>query len=103
MKSLSFTARNDVTLLHCGAEFFPALVEAIDGATAEIYLETYIFADDPTANQVRDALLNAAKRGVIVRIIADWVGTGRQQCMALKQAFTAGRVHFRIFNPWFER
>ena len=77
MRSVTFTANNHITLLHSGAEFFPALVAAFDAATVEIYLETYIFADDETGERIKAALQRAACRGVNVNVITDWIGTGR--------------------------
>ena len=76
MRSVSFTGNNDIQLLHCGGEYFPALIRAIDNATQEIYLETYIFADDATSNLVKEALIRAVQRGVIVNVLTDWLGTG---------------------------
>jgi cardiolipin synthase len=52
---------NRLRLLHGGAEFFPALIAAIDAAHTEIHLETYIFNPDASAAAVRDALV--ARRG----------------------------------------
>ncbi|MDF3036733.1 MAG: putative phospholipase D/transphosphatidylase [Paucimonas sp.] len=103
MKSLGFTAGNQIDLLHCGAEFFPALIYAIDHAQAEIYLETYIFASDATAGLVKEALIGAARRGVVVKVTVDWIGTGRRQCAELCQEFSREHVFFQAFNPWFER
>src|SRR6185437_14323008 len=48
------------------AEYFPVLLEAIALAEREIWLETYIFADDETGRRVADALIAAARRGVTV-------------------------------------
>jgi cardiolipin synthase len=101
MRSITFTAKNDIDLLHCGAEFFPRLVEAFDAATTEICLETYIFAADPTAEQIRLALQRAAGRGVNVKVITDWVGTGRVQSNFLDNEFSKAGVRHRSFNPWF--
>jgi cardiolipin synthase len=103
MRPVIFTANNTVTLLHCGAEFFPALIAAIDAAHTEIYLETYIFADDGTANAVKEALKRAAGRGVVVKVITDWIGTGRTFSKVLKQELQAAGAHHRNFNPWFRR
>ena len=103
MRPVRFTANNDVKLLQCGAEFFPALLAEIDAAEREIYLETYIFAADDTGAQVKLALLRAGERGVTVNVIVDWVGTGRAAANALQAVFAAGKVNFRIFNPWFVR
>jgi len=66
---------NHVRLLQSGAEFFPALIAAIDAAHTEVHLETYIFNADPTAGAVRDALMRAARRGVRVRLLIDGVGS----------------------------
>jgi phosphatidylserine/phosphatidylglycerophosphate/cardiolipin synthase-like enzyme len=41
-------AGHEVRLLQGGAEFFPALVDAIDTSVEEVRLETYIFNFDAT-------------------------------------------------------
>jgi cardiolipin synthase len=101
MRPVILTAHNDIELLHCGAEFFPALMEAIGHAKAEIYLETYIFADDPTGRLVKEALKSAASRGVMVNVITDWLGTGGYYTRVLKQDLAEAGVHHRSFNPRF--
>lgn len=103
MRPVSFTAHNHVTLLHCGAEFYPALIAAIDAARFELYLETYIFTLDLTGEEVKDALIRAASRGVNVHVITDWLGTGHRQSVILNQVLTAGQVQHRVFNSWFKR
>ncbi|NMM37209.1 MAG: cardiolipin synthase B [Glaciimonas sp.] len=103
MRSVNFTSQNIVTLLYCGTEFFPALIASIDAAVSELYLETYIFADDSVGQTVRDALKRAAARGVVVSVISDWVGTGRASVRLLDADLLAAGVHHRVFNPWFRR
>lgn len=66
---------NSLRLLENGAGLFPALVEEIGRARLEIYLETYIFADDPSGRLVADALERAAGRGVTVRVMVDGFGS----------------------------
>jgi cardiolipin synthase len=66
---------NRVRLLQSGAEFFAALIAAIDAAQAEVHLETYIFNPDPSVALVRDALVRAAQRGVQVRLLIDGIGS----------------------------
>jgi cardiolipin synthase len=70
-----FTEGNAVTLFKNGAEFFPALIAAIDSAQHEVRLETYIFHDDASGRAVRDALAHAAGRGVTVRLLIDGIGS----------------------------
>ncbi|UCF25602.1 MAG: cardiolipin synthase ClsB, partial [Ralstonia sp.] len=67
---------NRVDLLQGGAAFFPALIDAIDGAQHRVALETYIYTDDATAHRVTEALVRAAGRGVEVRVTVDGFGTG---------------------------
>lgn len=103
MRALSFTGDNDIRLLYCGADFFPALIAAFDAAVSEIFLETYIFALDDTGNDIRGALDRAAQRGVAVFVITDWLGTGRKESNMLAAGFAKTGVNFRAFNPWFKR
>ena len=103
MRTVPYTANNQLTLLHCGAEFFPGLEAACDSAVSEIYLETYIFADDETARRIEQALIRAAARHVRVYVITDWVGSGHRNSIRLKERLQAGGVRHRNFNPWFRR
>jgi cardiolipin synthase len=103
MRTVSYTANNQLTLLHCGAEFFPELEAACDNAVTEIYLETYIFADDDTARRIEQALIRAAARNVRVYVITDWTGSGHRNSKRLKERLRAGGVRHRSFNPWFRR
>jgi cardiolipin synthase A/B len=65
---------NRLTLLRNGEQYFPALVSAIDAASTEVFLETYIYADDETGSQVTDALARAAVRGVATHLLIDGYG-----------------------------
>ncbi|HEY8607196.1 MAG TPA: cardiolipin synthase ClsB [Noviherbaspirillum sp.] len=103
MRPVEFVAYNHIELLYRGAEYFPALLGAIDEARFEVYLETYIFSLDETGMQVRDALVRAARRGVTVNVITDWLGTGHRQSVLLHRDFAAGGVNHRVFNSWFRR
>ena len=103
MRQVGFCGHNDIRLLHCGAEYFPALIAAFDAARSEIYLETYIFAADATAAGVKDALLRAAQRGVQVNVMTDWVGTGSRYSKILENEIEAAGARYRSFNPWFVR
>lgn len=103
MRSVHYTAHNDIALLETGLAFFPALIAAIDAAQHDIYFETYIFADDATGRAVAEALCRAGQRGVKVRVVTDWWGTGHARSTALGIAFAEASVRFRAFNAWFKR
>lgn len=71
---MQFVPGNRLQLLRNGEEYFPALVAAIDAAATEVFLETYIYADDETGSLVTDALARAAIRGVAVHLLIDGFG-----------------------------
>ncbi|MDT3706750.1 MAG: cardiolipin synthase ClsB [Thiobacillus sp.] len=89
---------NRLQLLHGGAEFFPALIAAIDAARAEIHLETYIFNPDASAAAVRDALVRAAQRGVAVRLLIDGIGA-RELPAAWLDSMRAAGVSVLAYRP----
>ena len=84
MNSMSFrnrSAQQSNRLLHdlqllCGSKaYFPALIQAIDGAKAWVQMETYLFDVTGTGAQVALALMRAAQRGVTVQVLVDGIGT----------------------------
>jgi cardiolipin synthase len=75
--AIEFVEGNRLTLLNSGREFFPALIAAIDEATTDVQLETYIFEDDASGRPVMEALKRAAARGVKVRVLVDGFGAAR--------------------------
>lgn len=73
---LPSTAR-EVDLLDGGAATFDALVAAIAGAQQHVHLEYYIFDPDQTGTRIRDALVERARAGIIVRVLLDALGSAR--------------------------
>ena len=71
---LRFVGGNRIDLLNSGREYFPALLAALESARQEIFLETYIFAQDATANAVVERLCAAAVRGARVQVLDDGFG-----------------------------
>ena len=66
---------NRIALLENGEAFFPAVFNAIAKAQQHIILETFIWFEDNIGWQLRDALLNAAQRGVHVECLLDGYGS----------------------------
>lgn len=89
---------HQLLLLKGGAEFFPALVDAMDAARTVVHLETYIFEFAGSALCVAEALERAAQRGVVVRLLIDGVGTPVVPA-AWQQRFAAAGVVMRIYAP----
>lgn len=103
MRAASYSHGNQLSLLHQGEQFFPALIGACDSALSEIYIETYIFALDPTGLRVKAALLRAVRRGVAVQLVVDWLGTGDDIIAQLRAELEPAGVRLLAFNPWFQR
>ena len=89
---------NRVALLRNGPATFAAMLELIESAERSVCLEGYIFRDDEVGQQFADALIAAAKRGVEVRLLIDWIGR-----MGTPRSFfntmRSGGVEVQIFNP----
>ena len=66
---------NQITLLQNGEAYFPAMEAALDRAVHEIYLESYIFANDHTGRCIAEALRRAALRGVNTHVLIDGFGS----------------------------
>ncbi len=94
-----FTPGNTIDLLRSGTEFFPALTEAIDGAVDEVWLETYIFADDGVGRTIAAALARAAQRGVVVRVLVDGWGAKHYLSRKLERALRDGGVQLLKYRP----
>lgn len=89
---------NAVEFYTDGYQFFPALLQAIKGATNHIHLDTYIIADDSLGRLVSDALIAKAREGVEVRLIYDDVGCWRVPERFFDRMRQAG-VKVRSFMP----
>ena len=85
-------------LLEGSAAYFPALVEAIDAARHEVWLETYIFDFTGASAEVAWALERAARRGVHVRVAVDGFGSESMPPDWRLRMLAAG-VDWRVFAP----
>lgn len=94
-----FTPGNHIELLRSGAEFFPALERAIDGAEREVWLETYLIADDSAGGAIAGALVRAAGRSVAVRVLVDGWGARHYLTPRLQKTLTDGGVQLMKYRP----
>ncbi|MBH1978803.1 MAG: cardiolipin synthase ClsB [Comamonadaceae bacterium] len=93
-----FYADHQVRLLQGAQEYFPALIEAMDAALADIQFETYIFDFTESGASVAEALMRAALRGVHVHLVVDGVGTGRLPQAWADRMRSAG-VQVQVYSP----
>lgn len=95
---MRYIGGNRLTLLCNGEQYFPALVDAIDGARHEIFVETYIFAGDETGSLVIDALARAAARGVAVRLMIDGFGS-RSFPQRFRRILSNAGAQLHLYRP----
>ena len=65
----------EIEVLRKAPAFYQALQDDIKAAKMEIHIETYIWRDDEIGRQFLDLLVEAAKRGVVVRVMIDEIGS----------------------------
>lgn len=95
---IDYVGGNRLTLLTKGEQYFPALVAAIDAATAELFLESYLFADDQTGSLVADALARAAARGVATHLLIDGFGA-RDFAPRFRDMLSRAGAELLVFRP----
>ena len=98
MTSADVSEGNAVTLFSDGAATFDAMIGMIDGAEKSVALECYILKSDAVGMRFAEALTRAARRGVDVRLLADWFGMRGIKSSYLRDLRAHG-VHVRVFNP----
>ncbi|MHB8789767.1 MAG: cardiolipin synthase ClsB [Desulfobulbaceae bacterium] len=98
-----FIPGNQVTLLHNGEAYFPAIEAAFDRARHEIFLETYIYEDDATGQKIANALKRAARRGVNVYVLIDGFGSKdlpRNMLDSLRTGGVKALIYRPKISPW---
>jgi cardiolipin synthase len=92
------TEGNEVVPLRNGVRIFPAMLDAIHGATASVDLLTYIYWTGRPARAFADALADRASHGVRVRVLVDAVGGLRMNQDLVAEMREAG-VDVQFFRP----
>lgn len=95
---LQLIGGNKIQLLKNGTDYFPALQTAIANAEHEIYLQTYIYADDAVGIRIANALKAAAWRGVSVNLLLDGFGCKDLPASFVQQLERAG-VKVMFYRP----
>ncbi|SEJ13324.1 phosphatidylserine/phosphatidylglycerophosphate/cardiolipin synthase family protein [Pseudomonas sp. NFR16] len=99
MRGAIFPWRDDnrFKLLIDGPAFFPRMIAAIDNAQQQVELELYLVEAGTCAEAVVRALVDAAKRGVIVRCLFDDFGS-LAFTLSLRNRLTEAGVILRFYN-----
>lgn len=94
-------AGNEVTTLINGAEIFPVMLDAIHAAEVSVTFETFVFRDE-IGKLFCKALASAARRGVRVNVLLDWLGSRTMSTTMLSAIREAGAdVQLYHAPSWF--
>ncbi len=91
------TSGNSVRLLYGAMQTYEAWKESIGRACRHIHMLFYEWMDDSTGIFFRDALIEAVKRGVEVRVLIDAIGTKASRRFFNPLIEAGGK--FRLFLP----
>jgi cardiolipin synthase A/B len=94
-------AGNRLELIESGGARLKLLLELIGGARHSIKMLMYMFNADRVGEQVRDALADAAARGVDVKLLIDGFGSAASDAFFAPLAAVGG-AHC-VFNPSYGR
>jgi putative cardiolipin synthase len=74
----------------------------IDSAVSSIDIQTYLWYPDNAGRLILERAVQAAQRGVHVRMIVDDLLTIGQDQL-IRQLENHPNIEFRLFNPWKDR
>lgn len=89
---------NEVELLINGEGFFPSVFDSIRAAEKEVLLETFIIFDDRVGRALKEALIEAASRGVQIDLTVDGYGTADLNSEFIAEMAQAG-IRMHMFDP----
>jgi phosphatidylserine/phosphatidylglycerophosphate/cardiolipin synthase-like enzyme len=94
----SWRPGNHFELLIDGHAYFPRMLEAMALARSHIWLEIYLFESGAIAERFIEALIEAARRRVSVKVLADDFGAAKLLPADRKRLVQAG-VELAFYNP----
>jgi cardiolipin synthase len=93
---------NKVDILTNGAQFYPAMRDAILAAQSSVNLEAYIFQPGEAADMLIDAMVARAGAGVEVRLVLDAIGSSGMRGAPVRRLTEAGcKINFYQPMKWY--
>jgi len=88
-----------INILNVGDEALLARIHLIRQAQKAIYIQTFIWTDDETGRQVIKELVDAAKRGVKVKLMIDYLTIEKDLNHIAYLATVHPNIEFKVYNP----
>src|ERR1043166_582334 len=93
---------NRVEIFANGAQFYPAMRDAILAARGSVNLEAYLLRPGAAADMLIDAMVDRASNGVDVRLVLDAIGSARLGGRSAKRLRAAGcKINFYQPIKWY--
>jgi cardiolipin synthase len=96
-KGIQYLRYGQCELLTTGKALFTNIFESIDHSKDHIHVLFYIIQDDNIGQEFLNKLKDKAKKGVRVRLLVDYIGSGLKR-KTVKELIEAG-VYFAYANP----
>jgi cardiolipin synthase len=94
--------QNTVEIFTNGAQFYPAMRDAIRAAEHSVNLEAYIFQPGDAADMLAEVMIERARAGIDVRVVLDSIGSSRLRNHAARRLRDHGcRVAFYQPVTWY--
>lgn len=92
---------NRLALLDDGADALAARVHLVRAARRSIDIQTFVFADDDAGRLIVAELVEAARRGVRVRVLSDQLNSLDNIRVLADVARVHANLSFKVYNPTF--
>jgi cardiolipin synthase len=86
------------TWINSGFELLESMLAAIAEAKMSIRMETYIYTDEEIGRRFKQALIDAGRRGVKVKLLVDAIGGSKLSSSYFKQLDEIEGCHMKWFN-----
>ena len=92
-------SKNHVFMFDIGSEALLARIHLIRAAQRSISIQTLIWSNDEVGRLIMYELIQAAKRGVLVRVIVDHIASEKNLEVSTFLAFAHPNLQIKIYNP----
>jgi phosphatidylserine/phosphatidylglycerophosphate/cardiolipin synthase-like enzyme len=92
-------SRHQVLAIDGGFESFVLRVHLVRSATKTIDIQTFIWADEETSRYFANELVNAAKRGVKIRVLVDYMWSTKNPERLSWNLTHSENIHIKLYRP----
>ncbi len=88
-----------INILNKGDDALLSIVHLIRNAQKSILIQTFIWSTDESGRFVTDELIEAAKRGVKIKVIIDYLGMSKKLQLIAYLSTIHPNIEIKLYNP----